>query len=330
LDLQSKGSCDFRFDELLFDEDYPGHYARQIKSISITIPAVVGPYQNFKATLTQLGNQILIKPDIDGVDYLLGGPGGGGIESSKLDSSILRSNWRANQKIAISKGAEDRGIFALNFNDERYLPFEGTGAISSWRLNMPKANNRLNYDNMSDVIIQLQYTACDGGETFASEVTKRLTAIPYRGQRAFNLGVAFSSAWYAFMHPAEGAEQQSFVTNMERNYFPANLTLGKITALYVQLDLAEGKSLGGTLTANLGIGSGNSQTLTFDDNHIIAELSGLPIVYWVDRPWTITVKQSDVPLGIRDSKTEFIDPEALRSMALLISYEAQRPSGAGE
>jgi hypothetical protein len=28
----------------------------------------------------------------------------------------------------------DAGMFELNFRDERYLPFEGAGAISEWRL----------------------------------------------------------------------------------------------------------------------------------------------------------------------------------------------------
>jgi len=32
-------------------------------------------------------------------------------------------------------------MFALNFRRRRYLPFEGTGAISRWRLEMPKEAN---------------------------------------------------------------------------------------------------------------------------------------------------------------------------------------------
>ena len=38
------------------------------------------------------------------------------------------------QAIATSTGQNDAGLFELNFRDERYLPFEGAGAISQWRL----------------------------------------------------------------------------------------------------------------------------------------------------------------------------------------------------
>jgi hypothetical protein len=321
LDLKSKGKCQFRFDELLFDDDYPGHYARQVKSVSITIPAVIGPYQDFKATLTQLGSQILIKPDIDGVAYLLG-------QGHKTpDTSVLRSNWRANQKVAISRGIDDDGLFALNFNDERYLPFEGTGAVSSWILEIPKFSNRINYDSISDIIINLKYTASDGGESFAAFVRNMVTAIPYKGTRAFNLGTEFSNAWYAFMHPAKDAVKQNFDIMIERSYFPANLSLDTLTSIYVRLALATGKSLDGTLTATLTIGEAPgkiTKTLTFN-NTIIVELKDLSIDNWVNQPWSITVEKSDLPQGIRDAETGFIDPDALLSMALLISYDANRP-----
>ncbi|MFO0323896.1 MAG: hypothetical protein ACK50D_02695 [Burkholderiales bacterium] len=73
LDLQETGECRFELSELLFDQDYPGHYCRKIKSISLTIPAVVGPYENVKAMLTQQANQIVLtNKDVDAVRFLLG------------------------------------------------------------------------------------------------------------------------------------------------------------------------------------------------------------------------------------------------------------------
>ena len=84
---------------------------------------------------------------------------------------MLRSNSRPNQKIAISRGAMDNGLFELNFYwDTRYLPFEGTGAVSSWTLSLPKANNPIDFDSISDVIITLSYTALDGGNEFREKV----------------------------------------------------------------------------------------------------------------------------------------------------------------
>ncbi|MCC5633835.1 hypothetical protein LC613_41185 [Nostoc sphaeroides CHAB 2801] len=172
-ELKATGKCEFKLDKKLFDDDFPGHYCRQIKTISISIPAVVGPYENIKATLTQLSHKTLLKPDSNAVNYLLGKQG-----STQPDTSILRSRWRPNQKIAISRGVNDSGLFELNFRDERYLPFEGTGAISTWKLSLPKETNRIDFNNLSDVIINLSYTALDAGEgEFKKAVIESIEAI---------------------------------------------------------------------------------------------------------------------------------------------------------
>ena len=82
----------------------------------------------------------------------------------------MRSDWRRPQQIVISRGINDSGLFELNFRDERYLPFEGTGAVSDWEFEMPRESNREILDTISDVIIHLRYTALDGGEAFRSTV----------------------------------------------------------------------------------------------------------------------------------------------------------------
>ena len=163
--LKEEGKCEFELSEILFDFDFPGHYARQIKTIAVSIPAVVGPHQNISATLTQISNKTLLKPDVDAVKFLLG-------ETEEIpDTSTLRNNWRRNQKIAISKVTRDDGLFELSFlRDTRYLPFEGTGAVSTWELSLPKQTNRINFDTIDDVIITLSYTALDGGDKFGQAV----------------------------------------------------------------------------------------------------------------------------------------------------------------
>ena len=50
--LRSTGECDFSVPELLFDLDFPGHYFRRIKSVSLTMPSIVGPFTGVHATLT--------------------------------------------------------------------------------------------------------------------------------------------------------------------------------------------------------------------------------------------------------------------------------------
>ena len=115
------------------------------------------------ASLSQSGNKTLLVPDVDAVDYLMSA------EGDQPDSSTLRVNWRANQQIAISKVSEDLGMFNLDFVfDDRYFPFEGTGAVSTWQFEMPLENNlslvrkrRGQADQLrsTDVIVHLRYTS---------------------------------------------------------------------------------------------------------------------------------------------------------------------------
>ena len=72
LDLIETGECVFELPEKLFSDDFPGHYLRKIKTVAVSIPAVTGPYQNLHGTLTQLSNQVIVKPDLNAINYLLG------------------------------------------------------------------------------------------------------------------------------------------------------------------------------------------------------------------------------------------------------------------
>jgi hypothetical protein len=168
--LISDGTADFELSEKFFDEDYTGHYLRQLKFITLSLPALVGPYQDVRVTLTQISSSTLLKADILGVDYL------NGLDTGSAENVI--TNLRANQQVAFSTGLKDSGLFELSFGDERYLPFEGTGAISKWHLNFPRTNlnpeQRALLDTLNDVIIQVHYTAVYGGNSFETEVEKGL------------------------------------------------------------------------------------------------------------------------------------------------------------
>ncbi|MEM9483355.1 MAG: neuraminidase-like domain-containing protein [Cyanobacteria bacterium P01_F01_bin.116] len=165
--LVTTGVCDFQLTERLFNQDYPGHYFRVIKSMALTVNANnVQPYQTINATLTQLGNKALLDPDIGAVRYLMGDE-----SAATPDASVLRVDWRSNQQIAVSTTAQDNGMFGsfdLNFVfDDRYFPFEGTGAVSTWNLEIPLSTNPdlvendqgVSFLDIDDIIIHLQYTS---------------------------------------------------------------------------------------------------------------------------------------------------------------------------
>ncbi|WP_300730666.1 neuraminidase-like domain-containing protein [Pseudomonas sp.] len=174
LGSEGTGTLPFNLTALAFDQDYPGHYLRQLVNVSVSIPAVIGPYQDIRATLTQLGSRTLMKPDIDGVKslYLSDNtlPEG---EQDNADGTQVMSNPRAYQQIGISHGVDDRGLFNMDFGDERYYPFEGTGAVSSWQLHFPRHTSpeqAAMLASLTDIIVHVRYLAVDGGIPFHNQV----------------------------------------------------------------------------------------------------------------------------------------------------------------
>ncbi|PRA31428.1 Tc toxin subunit A-related protein [Pseudomonas poae] len=140
MQLVKTGNLHFKLTKALFDQDYPGHVLRRINSISVSLPATLGPYEDVRAMLTQTRN-----------------------ETELPDGSVYR-DMRAHQQIALSTGLNDDGLFTLTFNQqERYLPFEYTGAISDWSLSFPvPSGQKTVLESINDIVIHLRYTARSG------------------------------------------------------------------------------------------------------------------------------------------------------------------------
>ncbi len=129
--LKTTGACDITLPEWLFDLDHPGHYQRRIKTVSLTVPCIVGPYTSVNATLSLTNHGTRVTEDV-AAGY--GDPlNPDGERFAKVDVPI--------QAIATSTAQDDSGLFELHFDDERLLPFEGAGAVSTWHLDLPPADN---------------------------------------------------------------------------------------------------------------------------------------------------------------------------------------------
>ena len=99
------------------------------KSVALTIPCVVGPYTGLNCTLRRLEHKFRI-------NSVATGKGDYPEKTDETDDRFSTVNVPINA-IAASTGQSDSGVFELNFRDERYLPFEGAGAISKWRIELP-------------------------------------------------------------------------------------------------------------------------------------------------------------------------------------------------
>ncbi|MFC7548744.1 hypothetical protein [Plantactinospora sp. GCM10030261] len=154
LRLRATGSCEFTVSEDLFDLiGCPGHYFRRLRSVALSIPCVVGPYTGVNATLTLQGSSVRVSPALRDGGYARDGDG----------DDRFSDHFGGVQSVVTSAGTNDSGMFEVNLRDDRYLPFEGTGAISRWRLELPTELPQFDHGTISDVILHLRYTARDGG-----------------------------------------------------------------------------------------------------------------------------------------------------------------------
>ncbi|WP_104023953.1 neuraminidase-like domain-containing protein [Vibrio hyugaensis] len=141
--LQMKGKEVFEakidLKALNIEADYPNtvvgdNKVRRIKQVSVSLPALLSPYQDVQAVLSYSGNGDLIHQSC--------------------------------RQAAISHGVNDSGQFQLDFNDSRYLPFEGLpidgDGSASLILTFPNAGDsgkqRALLESLTDIILHIRYT----------------------------------------------------------------------------------------------------------------------------------------------------------------------------
>jgi hypothetical protein len=216
--LKETGQCYVDLPELLFDMDYPGHYMRRIKSAGLTIPCVTGPYTSVNCTLTLLKSSI--RKSALGNPYPRNSD-----ENGPVDDGRFVDSFGAIQSIATSSGQNDSGMFELNFRDERYLPFEGAGAISRWRLDMPQDCNAFDFNTIPDVILHLRYTAREGGASLQMAARNAVQALISDAAKAlqmrfFSACHEFPNAWHQFLYPKDTDEAQNLALDFGPERFP--------------------------------------------------------------------------------------------------------------
>ncbi|HEY8461909.1 MAG TPA: hypothetical protein VIM99_16080, partial [Blastocatellia bacterium] len=232
--LRETGRCFIRLPEEIFDLDFPGHYFRRIKSVSLTLPCVAGPYATISCTLRMLKNSIRINTENGNNGYARNVDEDG---APADDPRFIENNIPV-KAIAVSGGQNDSGVFELNFRDERYLPFEGAGVVSEWSLELfndqefkdPATNQpdfgrplrQFDYGSISDAVLHIKYTAREDAGAFKNRAIAHLRE--YFSQdgatpslRLFNLRQEFPTQWHHFLNPTDPANGNVFELEMSPN-----------------------------------------------------------------------------------------------------------------
>jgi Tc toxin complex TcA C-terminal TcB-binding domain len=200
LQLQITGYCEIEIPEWMFDLDYPGHYMRRIKNVTMTIPCVVGPYTGVHCRLTLLSSKTRVEPKLIEPPHTCchDERWNNGYQAMADDPRIV-SMYGATEAIATSSGQNDSGMFELNFRDERYLPFEFSGVVSRWRIELPLENNHFDMATLSDVILHLNFMAREGGENLRKTANDCAQQnLPGAGVRFFDVKREFPDIGHSF------------------------------------------------------------------------------------------------------------------------------------
>jgi hypothetical protein len=206
--------------------DYQGHYFRRIKSVSLSLPCIAGPFTTVSCTLRLVKNTVRINSSMsDDGNYEHNNDEGIWIDDDRFRESNIPVKC-----IATSTALRDPGMFEFNFRDERYLPFEGAGAISEWKLELTQDADlrQFDYSTISDVILHINYTAREDAGLFRENAVDYLknflTNLADLNEaplmRMFSLKHEFSTDWYKFINPAVAGADQVMAVTLTRDHFP--------------------------------------------------------------------------------------------------------------
>jgi hypothetical protein len=164
LALKLTGTCTVSIPEWFFDRDCPGHYMRRLKSVAMSIPAMVNQDNPLHVTLMLQNSTLRLTPILKSGNYR---------RDLTTDDSRFRDYFGSADSVVTSSALGDTGLFETNLHDDRYLPFEGAGAISTWTISLPQIPG-WDYTTMTDAKLVFRYTARDGGQDLSGPATKNV------------------------------------------------------------------------------------------------------------------------------------------------------------
>lgn len=176
--VEFRDSGRITFNTLLdwFDDGFQGHYLRLIKSVRVSILALVPPLDGIHAMLHNTGESSVVVLE-DGT------------------FSVKRAARNFGESIALDSAFNESGLFVLNYEDPMLLPFEGLGVQTQWTLELPRGNNRFNFDSIADVFLTIEYTA-EYSREYEQQMRAERTGEDVYEDAAIPLRVMFPDLWY--------------------------------------------------------------------------------------------------------------------------------------
>jgi hypothetical protein len=328
--LRETGTCQISLDEALFEADHPGQYFRRLRGFALTFACVTGPYTGVNASLSLINAMVRIQAP--GSTYTPQAA-----NAAPNDPTVITSPMAASgtQTIATSTGQNDSGLFEVNLRDERWLPFEGQGAISTWNLVLDPRDNNFDFSTITDVVLHVRYTARGGGDQAAANNVR--AALKPTTPRSILVSArnTFSDSYYSFFNPADStATQQTLTLPLTDNVFPfSNLGSGGVEiqtiAVYLALSVA---AAGNTMAASLGPTGGSSTPLTLapstaqttagDPVAALTATATLSPALTTPQSLALSIPSASLPAALSTTVNGQVrlDPSKIEDVLLVITY----------
>jgi hypothetical protein len=322
--LIETGTCQIYLDEKLFDLDHPGQIFRRLRSVAVTIPGISGPYTSVNANLT-LATAVTRTTSVLSGAYVPASA-----QNPPQDPATFTVfTYPQGATISTSSGRNDAGLFEVNLRDERWLPFEGYGAVSAWALELNPATNNFDFSSITDVILHVRYTARPGiAESVVLPAIAPASGVP----RAILVSVksTFGDALYQFFNPTDpAATQQVLTVPITPANFPwSNIHSPQITDIQMFFALSQVPSTNPQVNSTFGPKGGAASHLTFTTT---LPWGGTAKALWTDfslgqsslppQTFTLTVPTAGLPKELTTTTGPvLLDPTKIEDIILVIRY----------
>ncbi|WP_294672370.1 neuraminidase-like domain-containing protein [uncultured Fluviicola sp.] len=305
--FRETGVLNFDLTNRLFDYDFPGHYLRLINGVKVSVIGLVPVYDNIKATLTAGTTSYTV------------------IESNNTFQRIPIRRMETDQ-VALTGASRATGLFELQPMQNEFLnPFEGMGIESHWELKMPKFSNRMDFSQIADVVIEVDYTALDSYQYRFQVLQDIDNTLGF--SRGFSFKNDFPDQWYELAQAQEGNTSFYVDIELKPEMFPAGVDNIRLDGSNVLLHFARKDGFTDEVSIadfSLVSSSANSQPMTGITVDGTFSANALTNVLSTQNPATPFVKLrlafANTPIN-----RELFSEENVTDILLLVSCKADLP-----
>ena len=323
--LRDTGEVDnVEIPEWLLDADYPGHYFRRLKAVSVSVATVRSSLDGVQCDLTLNESRVRKSGSLDG-----------GYAQIDPEDGRFSSSTQAIKALSTSTADDDAGLFQLDLRDEKLLPYEGQGVLGKWRVEVPKEQNRFPLHRISDVVLHLRYTARDAGAALREVALAHAkgpdaNGTDKRAQRVRTMSARAEAAegWARFLAGESDPSKNRLEISLKRAGFLSFFGTSKVKVVGVTVSTTFSEKYeppnGGAATFQICLDPPN-QTLTGD----LPFRSGEPSVSFdaltpvdvtdTSAPWILWVANGAAPSVITTGG--LLKPDALEDLWLTFTYE---------